>query len=249
MAKQKNERIGLAKALENVSHRNNLSQVFNDFLMMVVCAFSLERMEPRYMEIAKRYDKEEMLRFADTLGEMVLEYEHVGFDYGWDDIIGKLFEEVNSSSQASNMGQFFTPKTICDLMARINDYGDGESIIDPTCGSGRNLIAHCRLKPGNRYKYFYTGSDLDERCVNMSVINFVMFGMKGVIIHMNALSLEIYKGYRVYLPETGLGVMPLTKEQCKEYLFSQKEEKKIQVPEIILPEIIKSYINQQLTLF
>ena len=245
MAK-KIEHVGLAKALENVSYRNNISQVFNDFLMMVVCAFSLERMEPRYLEIAKRYDKDELLRFAETLGEMVLEYEHVGFDYGWDDIIGKLFEEVNSTSQASNMGQFFTPKSVCDLMARITDYGDGDSVMDPTCGSGRNLISHCRLKPENRLRYFYTGSDLDERCVNMSVINFVMFGMKGVVIHMNALSLEVYKGYRVYLPETGLGVIPLSKEQCNEYLFSQKEEKE----QIIIPEILPIIqLNKQLTLF
>jgi len=58
----------------------------------------------------------------------------------------------------------------------------------------------------------------------MSVINYVMHGMKGVVIHMNALTLEIYGGYRIYLPETGLFVKPMTIEQCKYYLFSAKEK-------------------------
>ena len=75
MAKQKNERIGLAKSLSDVSYRNNLSQVFNDFLQMTVCAFSLQRMEDTYLQIAKRYDKDEIQRFGWTLAEMVLEYQ------------------------------------------------------------------------------------------------------------------------------------------------------------------------------
>lgn len=215
---------------------------------MTVCAFSLQRMEDRYLEIAKRYDKDEIQRFGWTLAEMVLEYQKVSEDGQWDDVIGKLFEEVNSSSQASNMGQFFTPKSICDLMSQITDYGDGNSVCDPTCGSSRNLIAHSRLHPNNRHTTFYHGSDLDERCVNMSVINFVMYGMKGVIIHMNALSLEVYKGYRIYSPETGLGVVPLTKEQCNEYLFESKPAQ-TEVNHSKPDEVIKVSGKTQLTLF
>lgn len=37
--------------------------------------------------------------------------------YKWFDFIGYFYEEtVKSSSKASNMGQFFTPHDVCDLM-------------------------------------------------------------------------------------------------------------------------------------
>jgi hypothetical protein len=73
----------------------------------------------------------------------------------------------------------------------------------------------------------------------MSVINYVMYGMKGIIIHSNILTMEIYKGWRVYLPETGLFVVPLTKNECISYLIEQKKE----------PEKIIEISNEQLKLF
>jgi len=54
-----------------------------------------------------------------------------------------------------------------------------------------------------------------------------MFGMKGVIIHMDALRMEIFKGYRIYLPETGLGVIQLTKQECHKYLFAESEKENV----------------------
>ncbi len=119
-------------------------------------------------------------------------------------------------------GQFFTPVEVCQMMAQITAKDNsGETIADPTCGSSRCLIAHSRTKPNNRLNCFYYGMDLDSRCVNMSVLNFVMFGMKGVVIHMDTLANKIYGGYRIFLPETGLFVKPLTVNECAQYLYTE----------------------------
>jgi hypothetical protein len=79
----------------------------------------------------------------------------------------------------------------------------------------------------------------------MSVLNFVMFGMSGVVIYMDALSNKIYGGWRIWMPETGLGVQPLTVQECSKFLFEEKKEaEQVQVQEV-------KVINQskQLTLF
>lgn len=224
MAKQKIEKIGLTKALEKLTGKQNINQVFDDFLKMTVCVYSLGRMEDEYKNIVQRYDADELPLFGAALGELIVEHECSNSRSEWVDVVGTTFEQINSASTASRMGQFFTPISLCRMMAEITKDGKTEgSVSDPTCGSSRNLIDHAQLHPNNRFHFWYFGSDLDERCVNMSVINFIMFGMKGVIIHMDALRMQVFKGYRVYLPETGLGVLPLCEKECWKYITEHKE--------------------------
>lgn len=237
MSKSKKEFLGLTKALQKICGRHQFNYVFDDFMTMAICAFSYGQMEELYMKTASRYDAEEMKLFAQALAEMVNEYDsNMGEDGSWKDILGNVFEETNSSFTASNNGQFFTPDTLCNMMAQLVGSKDvcenGIIVNDCSSGSSRNLIAHSRLHPKNRYNAFYVAQDLDERCVKMSVLNFLMFGMKGVVIHMDTLSMEIFKGYRVYLADTMLGVRPLNVNECKQFLFEQKETpapKKIEV--------------------
>lgn len=228
MSKSKKEFLGLTKALQKICGRHQFNNVFDDFMTMSICAFSYGQMEDLYIKTASRYDVEEMKLFSYALAEMVNEYDtYMGEDGSWKDILGNVFEETNSSFTASNNGQFFTPDSVCNLMSEF--VGDKEPckenilVNDCSSGSSRNLIAHCRLHPGNRFNAFYVAQDLDERCVKMSVLNFVMFGMKGVVIHMNTISMEIFKGYRVYLADTMMGIRPLSVYECQQFLFEQKE--------------------------
>jgi len=215
-----------SKAIRDVSHRHDLSRVFDDFLQMSVCCFAFGRMEDQYLTIANKYDQGELKRFSLALAAMINEYEVKSQDGKWWDVLGHFFEEINSPSGAQRSGQFFTPKSICDMMAQMvkhEDYTRDITISDPSCGSGRNLIAEARLNSQNRFNRFYVAQDLDRRCVNMTVLNYIMYGMKGIVIHMNTLTMEIFSGFRVYLPETGLGVIPLNESQCRMLLLEQKE--------------------------
>jgi type I restriction enzyme M protein len=210
------------KAINNVSSRHHKSKVFDDFLQMAVCAYSMGRSEDIYNDIVKRYNHDEVKFFGDALGALVLDHEKNN-GLGWKDFLGNYFETEGQYN--SKMGQFFTPVSICNLMSHLtNDkQKDGRQFVnDPTCGSSRNLIAHAMKNPNNRFHYFYVGQDLDKRCCLMSVLNFVMFGMSGVVIHMDCLNLEVYSGWRVWLPETGLGVQPLSAVQCKQFMRVQE---------------------------
>lgn len=229
-----------SKEINSLAYRHSIAQVFDDFMEMAICAFSFGRMEDRYTEITRRYNADEIQQFGNVLGAMLLDYEQCSSTDGdWDDVLGNFFESTSTGSQASRMGQFFTPKSVCDMMARIADgeVKEDSSCCDPACGSGRNLIAHSRLNTENRLNCFYVGMDLDRRCINMTVLNMFMYGLKGVVIHMDSLSLEVFSGYRVYLGETGMGIMPLSKEQCSQYIYSTepREQVTIEKPLTIIP--------------
>lgn len=241
------------KAIQSIAYRHSIMQVFDDFLELAVCAFAMGRLEERYHEIMNRYDERERNAFPEALAALVKAYEDVSTPDGkWGDPLGHFFEEHSSQFGRSAMGQFFTPVTVCEFMAQIvtiDADADGdrtETVNDCACGSGRNLIAHARVNPQNRLNHIYVGQDLDRRCVLMATINMVMYGLRGYVIHMDTLRMEIYGGYRVYLPETGLGVAPMSKEACMALLFAPKPdepEQELPPPPIPPPEIT------QLTLF
>jgi type I restriction-modification system DNA methylase subunit len=251
------------KLLQNIAHKHRFSNVFDDFMQMTICAFSYGRMEQEYLEIINRYEKKDQELFAYALGQMIMDYEATTTaDGGWTDLLGRCYEENASQSGRSNMGQFFTPEHLCTLMAQIlnnpvealltgpddMEIKDDITVNDCAAGSSRNLIAHSRMHPNNRLKSFYVAQDLDYTCVKMSVLNYIMFGMKGVVIHMNTISMEVYRGYRVYLPETGLGVRPMSKNECLQFLLADKEADVVkEVPAERSSVVVKK--NMPLTLF
>jgi type I restriction enzyme M protein len=241
------------KLMDSIASRYPINQVFNDFMQMSICAFSNGLMEEQYLELVGKYNSEEITIFGQALGALILEYENNSNDGGkWCDILGTYFETINSVSQAQRSGQFFTPVPVCELMARVTHSEETEgNVIDPCSGSGRNLIAHSRLKPENRFNFFYTASDIDIRCVNMSVLNFIMFGLKGVVLHMDSLSVKIWGGYRVYLPETGLLVRPLTIRECESYIFEYSEHRKSDSPPVFIEPQTDTFAKagSQLSLF
>jgi type I restriction-modification system DNA methylase subunit len=242
MSKAKKEFLGLTKVLQKISRRHQFANVFDDFMQMAICAFSMGKMEDVYLPIAAKYSAEDLPIFGQALAEMINEYENgMSDDGGWVDVLGNVFEETNSSFAASGAGQFFTPETVCNVMAQLtagtDECEDGIVVNDCACGSGRNLIAHSRLHPKNRFNAFYVGQDLDERCVKMCVLNYFMYGIKGIVIHQDTLWMKIFGGYRIYLADTLMGIAPLTINECYAYLTKEKEvETPIKIIDVSVPQ-------------
>ncbi len=70
---------------------------------------------------------------------------------------------------------------------------DGQKVLNPACGSGRMLLAAAKR---NRFAKFY-GADLDIACCKMALINMLLNSLQGEIAHLNSLSNEFYRGYKV----------------------------------------------------
>jgi len=206
-----------------IAYRHDFMRVFDDFLTLTLCAFGMGRYEDEYLQTLKTYNKKEVQIFPQLLGALVEYTTRKSELGGWADGLGDFFQEHNGKFGRDARGQFFTPTHLCDLMAQINSPCNG-NINDPAAGSGRCLIAADRLDPNNRFNNFYTAQDVDRRCVKMCAINMVLYGMKGVVLHMDSICLNIHGGYRIYLPETGLGAMQLSADECRQYVFTKREK-------------------------
>lgn len=270
-----------AKLLHQFSERHNQAGAFQDFMQMVICCLpprwvdehghNVGRYEAEYHETIKGYSKQELDHAGQALGALFVLYNKFITDCGgWADPLGDYLQmEVGSKKSKQWTGEFFTPPAICSLMSRIvaadpdkqREVIRNVSVLDPTCGSSRTLIDFDRTCGPGAFN-FYVGCDLQRTCVLASVINFVMHGMRGVVIHADTLALRAFGGYRIWAPETGLGVTKLTDRQAMRYLLAtkqtieQKEGKETSVlaksetkTRAISPQVVEMQSGEQLTLF
>lgn len=113
---------------------------------------------------------------------------------GYHDALGDIFMEC--ISHGAN-GQFFTPEHMCEMMAEIVN-GSNESICDPTCGSGRFLLAGMKsAREKHETEPYVYGCDLDHRCVRMTLLNVCLNSGRGDIEWGNTLLMDIYKTYHI----------------------------------------------------
>ena len=118
------------------------------------------------------------------------------------DLFGQLYEQMFLlKSKASSNGQFFTPESLCRLMADITDAGVEENVSDsglvrvndPSCGSARTLLAHFMNKthdnPALAGRYYYEAADIDLPTCKMAACNMMIHGMQGKVVCQDQLSL------------------------------------------------------------
>lgn len=79
----------------------------------------------------------------------ILSDHRLGLEDVEPDILGRAYEYLLrkfAEGQGSSAGEFYTPREVGILMARVLDPQPGQTIYDPACGSGGLLIkAHLRL--------------------------------------------------------------------------------------------------------
>lgn len=176
-------------------YKHDVADTFDKFLewmMWGFCADGSLIWEP------KGYDEEERKLFFELFKAYVKVMQREVFDDSWFDLFGTYYEAyIASKSRRDTKGQFFTPPHLCDLMAQLNDSDEkitGKKVSDPTCGSGRTLLAWHVLNPGN----YLCAEDIDRTCCMMTVCNFLMHGGVGEVIWHNALDPDSwYYGWRV----------------------------------------------------
>lgn len=193
------------KIFESICYRHEHSGVFEDYLDFFINYFSFNhKIDLEYLK--RKYKLEERHKFHELIMESIKVMDKmIVNEKDWYDIFGDYYQVLSSKSKSSALGQFFTPESLCNFMAQILDVQDGETVNEPTCGSGRfNLAVHV-----NNPKIFHVAQDLDYMCVRMTALNFMMHGITGVVICMNTLSMDpkSFRGaFRVnqYLKYTGV---------------------------------------------
>lgn len=226
---------------------HNLRSVFDDFLNIVVSAFS--RDEENYMKLIWKYTKDEAELFSEWLADLVILMENwIPDSANKYDVLWSFYE---SHISLWHNWQFFTPEHITDFMSEIvwfdsidpkdnNLDNNIKTVCDPCCWSWRLLLSHVKLSRKFWWKYYYYWSDIDKTCCLMAIINLFLNWANWEIYWMNALSFDIWEwrkfGFHKWLIPY-LYKLDLTKEEVKE-----TTEKIIQEQE----KILKNYSQQSL---
>ena len=123
--------------------------------------------------------------------------EHIQKD-GVSDFFGELYESMFlGKSKASAMGQFFTPMPLCQAMASLLQSPEAKLINEPSCGSGRNVLAHWQSADKSKL-ITYRCEDLDPTSVKMCTLNMMINGMYGTVVCHDSLDPSSFHfGYAV----------------------------------------------------
>lgn len=185
------------KAFDKLRYKHETWMIFQDFLDMTVDQFTIPGMKPLFHH-KDRYTKKEYEYFGELFNAyiqgMYVELEKRPYC----DFLGEWWEsDVNMTNKFR--AQFFTPMSICELMVDLTIQNDSELSEDPVvmhdscCGTSRfGLVYHDR-----RPQDFFMFGDLDDYAVKMSLLNMIFHGMRGVVAHMNTLTLEVFQCWQV----------------------------------------------------
>lgn len=162
-------------------------------------------LEKRYTEIAQGYKKEYMEGFAMALGMLGKKIQDaVNGNAPFADWAGELY--MDSGTSNGKAGQFFTPYSVSQCMARINFPKDEVlaklgsdpnlvlTIYEPTCGAGGLIVASIDAlnEAGVNYSWnaFVDCGDIDPRCVHMTYVTLSLLGVPAVVRLGDALMME-----------------------------------------------------------
>lgn len=161
--------------------------------------------EKRYMEIAQGYKKEYLEGFSTALGMLGKKIQDaVNGNAPFADWAGELY--MDSGTSNGKAGQFFTPYSVSQCMARINfpkdevlaklgsDPNRVLTIYEPTCGAGGLIVASIDAlnEAGVNYSWnaFVDCGDIDPRCVHMTYVTLSLLGVPAVVRLGDALMME-----------------------------------------------------------
>ena len=183
--------------LQHLKPSKHTYEVFSDWLIMAAASLysykNDERVESEYMEIAKQYSKEELLKHSQLLDLTVNALEEKEQDF-----LGEIF--TNAELTNARGGQFFTPYHVSYMCAKMT-ISEKElpnsrilRINDPTCGAGGMLIAGAQVLKEIEFDYqqnaLFIGQDIDARCARMTYIQLSLLGVPAVVYCMNTLSMQ-----------------------------------------------------------
>ncbi|MCA2920242.1 MAG: N-6 DNA methylase [Microcystis sp. M015S1] len=130
------------------------------------------------------------------------------------DPIGDAFEVFVGSESRGNSGQFFTPRSVTNLLVQALDPKGHETILDPACGAGGFLASACahlerQGVPAKNISTNLYGIDKDNYLSLLSKAHIALLtGGHPTIINGDSISLQNgVKSIGEYLPTEGVDVI------------------------------------------
>jgi hypothetical protein len=189
------------KLFNSMCGKHSRYEVWQDFVLLTAIEFSnavdavhRDERTQTYRRILQKYTAQEQEPFAGMLAQIIL-----GMEKNPDqDFLGDLYMSLELGND--HAGQFFTPYTVCKMMAKVtcSDISDNVkkqgwiSVNDPACGAGATLIAVanlCREKDVNYQQHcLFVAQDIDYTVACMCYIQLSLLGCPGYVIVGNTLT-------------------------------------------------------------
>ena len=193
MTKYSNK-VHLVNHLQRMADKygKRIDQVFEGALDYIIGIFSAQ---PRKVWGCP-FNEKENNEFDDIMCEYIDILQPLVNKRGWADVWGDIFMDA-MAGVTKYRGQFFTPEGICQILAmttineslkkqpasNANRFGERQIIDDPTCGSGRTLLAaNAYLLAHNAKKPYLIGEDIDTICCKMTAVNLLVHGCFGEVV-------------------------------------------------------------------
>ena len=158
-----------------------------------------------------KYNAEQNLLFKNVFTTWIEALNEALQVSPWYDFLGAIYETfIAGIRRRQGAGQFFTPQTICDMMAKMTSSSDQkqDTLADTCCGSGRMLLAAHAENPS----ILFYGKDLDRTCCMMTVCNMLVHGCRGTVEWGNSLIpddvMETWEVNPLLGTNTPFGVVP-----------------------------------------
>lgn len=185
----------IARLLGTLDGKYNRWQLWNDFVTMSAVAISnavdtahFEEREKMYLSVVEKYTPDEAEVFSSMLAEVVDGLA----DNPERDFLGELFMALDLSNDWT--GQFFTPYSVCECMAKMQASDVAErvarngwvSVCDPAVGAGALLVAFANECLAQKVNYqqsvLFVAQDLDFTAACMCYITLSFLGCPGYVV-------------------------------------------------------------------
>ena len=186
----------LGKTLKTLCGKYDTYKVLKDWFKVVAITINnaseivhgeaWQKRENEYLEIVKKYTKDEFQVFVQAFGQLVVVIDNDMQNGIFKDWLGELY--THSGVANKDKGQFFTPYSVGKLMTDMSVKSDLENIKDQDIitfndccvGGGCLPIAYCQALKENNINYqqraVISCQDNDERCFYMTYIQLSLIG-------------------------------------------------------------------------
>lgn len=187
---------------------------------MAACALAAQSREKEYLEVAGRYNKQDLGETSKALGLLVEEMEAHEFT----DRLGNYYMDITSKSSKKSRGEFYTPDCVSELAGRILFESvtakDGDpskfdpkaimegkkpfALLEPCCGAGGMILKAAEqfspVQLGGEKSYVdlmrVTAIDINPVACDMTYINVSLWGIPARVIQGNYVTKTITIGYK-----------------------------------------------------
>ncbi|RYG33746.1 SAM-dependent DNA methyltransferase [bacterium] len=195
------------------SHRSGM-EVLGCFGIMAACALSFGTREEQYLAEVGRWKRDEVYAFSQAFGEYCDELTASGSLF--EDRLGPLLMDRRANGDRQWRGEFHTPWSLCQMMARMTLPEPPEDrpleVLEPAAGTGAMVLAIAEALKDKGFGLLQMRATLVEIDADACRLAYVQLTINGIpcrVIHGNSISQAVWDEW----------VNPYWHESAEKYSF------------------------------